>query len=496
MTTTPERPVPPGAAPAAAPPSDAAARGGQDSRSVRPLLIRLHFYAAVLAAPFLLVAAISGGLYALSPQLEQVVHHDELSTDTRGTALPLTEQIAAAREVEPDLPLLAVRPADGAGSTTRVLFDDGRTEDSRRLAVFVDPVEAEVRGALTAYGGSGALPVRTWIDELHRNLHLGEPGRLYSELAASWLGVVAVAGVVLWWTGRRPGPRLRPSSAGGARRRTLSWHGALGTWAVLGFVMLSVTGLTWSTYAGTHVAELRTAAGWATPQVVAETSTEDSGVPAAGHHDGAPAEVAGTGDSPGVGYQSVLEAARAHGLSGPVEVTGPASGSGTYVVSQLDSTWPTRGDVTSVDPRTGQVVDTVRFADIPFVAKLASWGIDLHMGVLFGPVSQVAMFLLAATLVAMIVTGYRMWWQRRPTRGRVARMGRPVRRGAWRSLPPATTALLVVLVAVVGWFLPLLGISLVLFLAVDLLLAALGGRGRPEVEDLEGLGRQDSEVSS
>lgn len=34
-----------------------------------------------------------------------------------------------------------------------------------------------------------SLPLRTTIDRLHRDLLLGEPGRLYSELAASWLGV-------------------------------------------------------------------------------------------------------------------------------------------------------------------------------------------------------------------------------------------------------------------------------------------------------------------
>ena len=38
----------------------------------------------------------------------------------------------------------------------------------------------------------------TWLDGLHRHLNLGEPGRIYSELAASWLWVVALGGVCLW----------------------------------------------------------------------------------------------------------------------------------------------------------------------------------------------------------------------------------------------------------------------------------------------------------
>lgn len=148
----------------------------RSSRPLRALLTRLHFYAGLFVAPFILVAAISGALYAITPSLEPVIHGEQMRADSRGEAAPISEQIDAARQVQPDLPLLAVRPAAEEDETTRVLFDDGRTEDSRRLAVFVDPVTAETQGELTAYGSSGSLPVRTWIDELHRGLHLGTPG--------------------------------------------------------------------------------------------------------------------------------------------------------------------------------------------------------------------------------------------------------------------------------------------------------------------------------
>lgn len=45
---------------------------------------------------------------------------------------------------------------------------------------------------MTVYGTSGILPLRTWLDYLHRNLLLGDVGRVYSELAASWLWVTAL----------------------------------------------------------------------------------------------------------------------------------------------------------------------------------------------------------------------------------------------------------------------------------------------------------------
>uniref|UniRef100_UPI00358DA1BD PepSY-associated TM helix domain-containing protein n=1 Tax=Brachybacterium paraconglomeratum TaxID=173362 RepID=UPI00358DA1BD len=48
-----------------------------------PLLLRLHFYAAILVGPFLLVSAASGALYALRPQLEKVIYAHELNASRR-----------------------------------------------------------------------------------------------------------------------------------------------------------------------------------------------------------------------------------------------------------------------------------------------------------------------------------------------------------------------------------------------------------------------------
>lgn len=456
-------------------PSDRPAR-----RSWRPLLLRLHFYAGVLVGPFLLVAAVSGTLYAVATPLERVVYADELTTDSRGEALPLDAQVAAARGEVADLPLLAVRPAAEEGATTRILFDDGDTERSRRLAVFVDPVTGEVRGSLTAYGTSGALPLRTWIDELHRNLHLGEPGRLYSELAASWLAVVALAGAGLWAT--------RPRRVGSGRRRgrarTRALHGTLGIVAALGMLALAATGLTWSRYAGASITDLRTALDWNAPAVAAEVP--GGAGPGTGHeghegHEGhgAPGDAADNGliDGPGVGYQAAYDAAAAQGADGLVEVVQPTTATGTYVVTEVDRSYPTRADAFAVAPEDGEVVDVVRFADHPFMAKLARWGVDLHMGVLFGAVNQAALVALGLTITVLVLSGYRMWWQRRPTRGAVPwwRPGRPAARGAWRSAPPAGLAVLGVVSLVVGWFLPVLGVSLAAFLLVD---ALLGVRAR------------------
>ncbi|RZB13530.1 PepSY domain-containing protein [Streptomyces sp. F001] len=430
---------------------------------LRPLILRLHFYAGLFVAPFLLVAATTGFLYAGSFQAEKILYADEMTVpDVGDTKLPISEQVEAAREAHPEGTVSAVRPSPEADATTRVLLSGvpGVHED-HTLAVFVDPYTAEVRGSLEQYGSTGALPLRTWIDEFHRDLHLGETGRLYSELAASWLWVIAAGGLVLWFSRRRALRKLRGTSG---RRRTLGLHGTVGVWAATGFFFLSATGLTWSQYAGANIDELRTSLGHATPSVSA-TSGGDHG----GH--GAAAGSGGTAEH-GVGLDKVLTAARAEGLGDPVEIVPPADASSAYVVKQVQRSWPEKQDSVAIDPATGEVTDVLRFADYPVLAKLTRWGIDLHTGVLFGLVNQIALMLLALSLILLIVLGYRMWWQR----GRGSAFGRPIPRGAWAQVPPQILVPLLTVVAVVGYFVPLLGIPLAAFLVVDVILGEIAHR--------------------
>ncbi|PRX43480.1 putative iron-regulated membrane protein [Prauserella shujinwangii] len=439
----------------------AAAARGRRPGGWRGLVLRLHFYAGVLVGPFVLVAALTGVLYAVTPQLESWLYSDELTATSTAEPLPLAEQVRAAQAAVPGGDLHAVRPAPERGDTTRVLFADDALGSSEWRTVFVDPGTGEVTGDLTTYGTSGVLPLRMTLDQLHRNLLLGEPGRLYSELAASWLWVVALGGLVLWVTRRRA---TRPNRT--PRARTLARHGTLGAWLLVGALFLSATGLTWSTYAGANVADLRAALSWSTPSL--ETGTAEH----AGH--GAPPGDTGGGGDPAAAVDRVLAVARSAGIdAGRVELEPPAEPGGTWSVTEIDRGWPTQVDAVAVDAGTGGVVDEVRFADYPLAAKLARWGIDAHMGVLFGWPNQVLLAALGLGLATLVVLGYRLWWQRRPTRATGLAFGPAIPRGQWRRVPPAALACGAVVVALVGWFAPLLGLSLVAFLLVDL---ALGRR--------------------
>ncbi|HBW4757695.1 TPA: PepSY domain-containing protein, partial [Klebsiella pneumoniae] len=188
------------------------------------LLRRLHFYIGLFIGPFIFVAALTGTLYVATPQLENWLYHDALHGLADGTPQPLSAQIAVAEEAtQGNLRLLAVRPASALGETTRIMFADPGLGESESRAIFVDPIALRVKGDMTVYGTSGILPLRQWIDYAHRSLLLGDSGRLYSELAASWMWVAALGGIALWAMTR---PKRRLNNALQNHRRlhvTLGW---------------------------------------------------------------------------------------------------------------------------------------------------------------------------------------------------------------------------------------------------------------------------------
>jgi uncharacterized iron-regulated membrane protein len=187
-------------------------------------------------------------------------------------------------------------------------------------------VVAHPHGTLVTWWGE--TPMMTWFDDLHRNLLLGDFGRYYSELAASWLWVVTLGGVVLWLRRQRGRVRkvratvLPDLSAKKGVRRTRGWHAATGIWLTVGLLVLSATGLTWSRYAGGNFAAGLDALNSHKPELV--TTVDPAGVAGGGHHS---SDAAGPATVDLTAVDQAVATARAADLSGPIEVTVPEAGS-------------------------------------------------------------------------------------------------------------------------------------------------------------------------
>jgi uncharacterized iron-regulated membrane protein len=180
-------------------------------------------------------------------------------------------------------------------------------------------------------------------------------------------------------------------------------------------------------------------------------------------------------DAPLVPVQAVLDDAHAAGLTGLLVITVPQEPGAPFTVAENAGTWPVQRDAVTLDPYSGTVPEAVWWRDYPVMAKLTRIGVLAHMGSLFGLVSELALAAMAVGLLCLLFWGYRMWWRRRPTRDGRASLTPLVGRGTLRALTqPAAFAVVLATVAV-GWLLPVLGVSLLVFLAGD---AAAGAFAR------------------
>ena len=388
----------------------------------RRIIRRVHTLAGLFIAPLILVAAFSGFFYALAPTIETWVYDTQLTATSSSPAQPVAKQINAAKRIHPDLDVAKVQVPDEAGKTTRVLFSDPSLPSaSYTRAVFVDPGDLHVTGELTQYGGSAALPFRTWLSEGHRNLWLGEPGRIYSETAATWLGPMAITGVTMWWFMRKQKSQGKPQKK--SRRQAMRRHTLVGLVAAPGLIFLCVSGLTWSHFAGDNIAAVREELNWMAPEpntsISGAQTTQAAGEKHAGHsghvghsgHGGHGNSSSGTVTTENA--DTAFQTGRREGLTGTLELVPPSEAGQAWTVSEPRQAYKLHNDAITVDGETGAVIDRLPFSSWPIAAQLTSWIIQLHMGTLFGLISQVALALLALGIGTIVVYGYIMWWRRR-----------------------------------------------------------------------------------
>ncbi|MDR6352585.1 PepSY-associated TM helix domain-containing protein [Pantoea sp. SORGH_AS_0659] len=437
---------------------------------------RMHLYIGFFAGPFIFFAALTGTLYILTPQIENLMYKDVLTAKPEGEMAPLSMQISVARAFKGDnAKIYAVRPAHNAVSTTRVMFSNDHEGPSTSHAVFVDPYTLRVKGQLPVYGTSGILPFRIWLDQLHSGMLLGSFGRIYSELAASWLWVAALGGVALWVATKKARPSK--SSARGPRSLTRGAHTSLGLLLLSGMLFVSVTGLTWSQWAGDNISRLRSEMNWMTPQVNTHVikDTASHSVDHSHGHEGHEMMPAGLQlaphchievNKPDADWGKALLAARLAGIDAEnLELRQPVEEGRTWVITELGRRWPTQADVVALNPQDFSVIDRVNFDNFPLMAKLTRWGVDAHMGILFGLPNQLILIFFGSGLCIMTVLGYRMWWLRKP----VAAINSPVTSlyHCWLDLSLYWKTGFLITSCLLGYMMPVMGGSLLIFAAFD-----------------------------
>ena len=99
------------------------------------------------------------------------------------------------------------------------------------------------------------------------------------------------------------------------------------------------------------------------------------------------------------------------------------------------------------------------------MAKLTRWGVDFHMGVLFGLPNQLLLIAFGLALCVAIVMGYRLWWIKRPAQAQISPL--QTLSHSWLALSLSARLVTLALAIACGLSLPVMGVSLALFILFD-----------------------------
>jgi uncharacterized iron-regulated membrane protein len=445
----------------------------QQKETLRPwpdyrAIWRWHFYSNLFCFPFVIVLAVSGGIYLFKPQIDRWEERAYNQVTAGGQAKLPSAIVGSAVAAIPGSQAVGWEFPERNTDAARVLI---RSSGETRK-VFVHPETLEVLG----HRVSDATLIR-WIRALHGQLHLGVRGSYLVELVSSWTVIMIVTGLCLWWPRQIKGlggilyPRLR-------RNQKIFWrdlHSVTGFW-ISGLVLfLLVTGLPWAKFWGEYLRQVR---GLVQVPVSQDWTLggEAAGEHASGEHEEhqetAGQRASGSKRKRG-GWKKptaampedlgqldrVVKTAAQLNLAYPVIITPPEQPGGNWAVKSDAQNRTLRAEC-EVSGTTGELLKRDDFAGRPLIDRLIGIGIAAHEGQLFGWPNQLLGLVAATGLVTLSCSGLVMWWRRRPA-------------GTLGALPPLATPRfrwpLFVTVVLLAAYLPMFGISLVLVLGIDFL---------------------------
>lgn len=442
---------------------------------------RWHFYAGLIVSPFLIMLAVTGGLYLFEREIDGFLHADAVQVEPGKEALPVSVQESAVRAAFPDA-LIGRYAAPWAPDRAAEWGITNTAGES--LAVFVDPTTASITGTVP-----NSVRLTSILSTMHGELMIGRTGDLIVELAASWGFILLVTGLFLWWPrrSRAAGVALpRVTAKGRGFRRDL--HAVPAMWIAPVLAFLILTGLPWSGFWGDNLAKLGTVQPLAPIMAATPNFTEFPNAPP--HH--APPNAAGLDANPfaeelpwairhaeipvivehassdhdlhasapteySIDRLTALTAARS--MEGPgLRVFYPRDATGVLTASFVPDQ-AQRQRTLHVDPQTGDVLFDIGWNDYSPLGKAVEFGVMVHLGRQFGLANQLILAFVCGGFVAIIAAAIWMWWRRRP-RGRI---GAPPVPSGFR----AGVTVIAIAVAL-GALFPLAGLSMLVIAFIDL----------------------------
>ncbi|MDR6870931.1 putative iron-regulated membrane protein [Bosea sp. BE125] len=419
---------------------------------------RWHFYAGLMTLPFLILLAVTGGLYLFHQDLDRLIHRDLKQVERRVDApRKPSEIVASALAAAPGRAVKYVPPETDRASAEVTIRDATGT----RQVAYVDPYDARVLGMLSDRG-----TVMWVVRQLHSLAYFGPVANGVIEIVGGWSILLVATGIYLWWPRKGGGGVV---TVRGQPRQRVFWrdlHAVTGIFAGVFIVFLAISGMPWSVFWGAKVNEWANGNNFGYPAGVrvAVPMSEDhlhQHGPTAWSLEQAKMPESNANPGQAIGLDAAIARFDALHLAPGYAVNLPAGPKGVYTGSVYPNDL-SRQRVVHLDQYSGEPLIDMGYADYGPLGKALEWGINVHMGQEFGLANQLLMLAACVAIILLAVSAGVMWWKRRPA-GRLGVPPLPAR--------PGTLYGVFAILAVGGAIFPLVGASLIAMLLLDRLLS-------------------------
>ncbi|SET10792.1 PepSY-associated TM helix domain-containing protein [Paracoccus homiensis] len=422
---------------------------------------RWHFIAGLLVLPFMLILAITGGIYLFKDEANDALHRQlRFVQPVQAPMLAPSQIVSAAIDSHPGTPMTYLPPAaPDRSAAVKIKGADGIKD-----TIHVNPYDGQVLGSIWDAGAAGS-PTMYVVRKLHSLEYVGWLGNRMIEAAAGWMVLLVASGIYLWWPrGRRQGTFRIKAARGRPWWRDL--HAVTGIYTAFFIVFLAMTGLPWSSVWGGKFYDIAYSMGLGMPDGYWSkypSSTQPVGEaldrsPWIMEHQPMPQSLTDAGAP--AALDAVVTTVESRGIVPGYALTIPAAPEGVFTVSVYpDDISDER--VIHLDQYSGEVLYDAGLQDLGTLGRWAEWGISVHMGQEWGLANQIVLALACLAMVLLSVSGAVMWWKRRPQ----GAIGAPQMPLDWR-IPRG----LLLIAVTAGVFFPLVGLTMLVIVAIEVIL--------------------------
>ncbi|SOU85627.1 PepSY-associated TM helix domain-containing protein [Tenacibaculum dicentrarchi] len=400
------------------------------NRKLNQWLWKWHFIAGLVSLPFILVLSITGAIYLFNPDVEskEVAKIQDVE-NLHKTPISYQQQWENAKEKLKKKPSSMVINDNPEKATEFVV---GRF--SHKTTVFVNQYTGEATGTFS--------PKDTWmyiVRKLHGELLGGKIGTKIIELIASWMVVLILTGIYIWW----------PFSSGikgvftirfkeGKRILFRDLHAVTGFWMSLLLLLILAGGLPWTDVFGSNFKWVQ--------------KVTNTGFPKTWSGRGLTSEV----KEKRMTIEEMVAIANQQKLKGTVSIGLPKSAKSTFSVA--NKTFPlTAQRKLHFDQYSGKLVKEHTWSDVGFLMRGRMWVMAFHQGQ-FGGWNWWLMFLVSLGLTLMTIAGLLSYLYRKE-------------KGSW-GVPKVSSQfkvgkLIIFILVLLGVLLPMFGISILLILLFE-----------------------------